>query len=119
MEHKIAEVQISYRPNKLKGAVKITSSEFAVKVIRDNWNKDTINLYEEFKILLMNNSHEVLGIAKLSRGGMTGTLVDMRILFAIVIKAGATSIITVHNHPSGKLKPSQSDIDIHIKRFID
>lgn len=115
MRHTIAEVKISYHPKRLKGAVKITSSEYATKVIRENWNQGTLNLYEEFKILLMNNSNEVLGLAPLSRGGMTGTLVDMRILFATVIKSGATSIITVHNHPSGKLKPSQADINIYNK----
>lgn len=115
MIHKIAEVQISYRPNKLKGTVKITTSELAVKVIRDNWNNNTLNLYEEFKVLLMNNSNEVLGIAPISRGGMTATLVDLRILFSTVLKSGATSMITIHNHPSGKLKPSQADIDIFKK----
>ena len=115
MKHKIAEVQISYRPKKLKGAVKIVSSDFAFKVIRENWNDNTIELYEEFKVLLMNNSNEVLGIVPLSRGGITGTIVDIRILFATILKAGATSIITYHNHPSGKLKPSQADINIYKK----
>jgi DNA repair protein RadC len=57
----------------------------------------------------------VLGVSVLSRGGMTGTLVDVRLLFATILKSGATAIITCHNHPSGKLKPSQSDINIYKK----
>ncbi len=46
----------------------------------------------------------------MSSGGITGTLVDLRILFAVALKTLATSIIVCHNHPSGNLKPSHSDV---------
>jgi DNA repair protein RadC len=115
MKHIIAEIKISYKPNKLGKGIKITDSNKAYHVLLDNWNKDTLNLYEEFKVLLMNNSNEVLGIHTLSSGGITGTLVDIRILYSILLKSCSTSFITVHNHPSGKLKPSQADISIYNK----
>ena len=115
MEHQIAEINISYSPNKLKNGIKITDSNKAYEVILDNWNKNTLELYEEFKVLLLNNSNEVLGIYNISKGGYTGTLIDNRILFAVILKSAATSIVTVHNHPSGTLKPSQADINIHKK----
>jgi len=115
MKHTIAEIKISYRPKKLGDGIKITDSEKAYQVLLENWNNDTIQLYEEFKILLLNNSNEVLGVSVLSRGGMTGTLVDIRLLFSTVLKSCASAIITAHNHPSGKLKPSQSDINIYKK----
>ena len=115
MKHKIAEIKISYAPRKLKQDLKVTGSEKAYQVILDNWNKNTIELYEEFKVLLLNNSNVPIGIFTVSKGGMTATLVDMRILFSVVLKSCATAIITFHNHPSGKLKPSNSDINIYKK----
>ena len=49
------------------------------------------------------------GIYEVSKGGITGTLVDLRILFAVVLKSLSTAIILLHNHPSGTLKPSEAD----------
>jgi DNA repair protein RadC len=95
MKHQIAEINISYSPNKLNNGLKITDSNSAYKVILNNWKNETIELYEEFKVLLLNNSNEVLGIYTISRGGYTGTMVDMRILFAVILKSAATAIITV------------------------
>lgn len=115
MEHEIAEINISYTPNKLNNGLKITDSNSAYEVILSNWNKNTIELYEEFKVLLLNNSNQALGIYTLSNGGYTGTLVDIRILFAVILKSAATAFICCHSHPSGVLKPSQADIKIHKK----
>jgi DNA repair protein RadC len=116
MKHIISEIQIKYNPIKLdNGNVKIASSDDAFKIILKHWNLDIIELQEEFKVLLLNNSNEVLGIYEMTKGGMTSTLIDVKLLFAVVLKACATAIITVHNHPSGKLKPSESDIQIFRK----
>jgi DNA repair protein RadC len=59
--------------------------------------------------MLLNNSNKVKGIFEVSTGGITGTLVDVRILFAVILKSLSTSIILAHNHPSGNLKPSEAD----------
>ncbi|MDC7995512.1 JAB domain-containing protein [Altibacter sp. HG106] len=115
MIHNISEIEIVYKPSKLSNTLKIKSSLTAYKVIKSNWNSDTIELFEEFKVVLLNNSNEVLGIYTLSKGGYTGTIVDLRILFAILLKSAAVAFITVHNHPSSILKPSQSDIQIYKK----
>lgn len=115
MKHKIAEIEISYKPRRISKGIKITSSQIAYQILLDNWNKNTIQLYEEFKVLLLNNSNDVLGIYSLSKGGYTATLVDLRMLFATVIKSGAVGFITVHNHPSNTLKPSESDKQIFKK----
>jgi DNA repair protein RadC len=116
MKNIISEIQIKYKPIKLdNGNVKITSSDDAFKIVLRHWNPDIIELQEEFKVLLLNNSNEVLGIYEMTKGGMTSTLIDVKLLFAVVLKACATAIITVHNHPSGKLKPSESDIHIFRK----
>jgi len=66
----------------------------------------TIEAQECFKVLLLNIANKVKGIYQISSGGITGTLVDIRLLFAVVLKTHSTAIILVHNHPSGTLKPS-------------
>jgi DNA repair protein RadC len=68
--------------------------------------------HEEFWVLYLNNSNKVLHKAQLSKGGMTGTVVDNRIIFKIAFEQNATSIILTHNHPSGKLVASDADIQI-------
>ena len=116
MKNIISEIKIKYLPKKLNnGNVKIGNSDDAYQILLNHWNKDTLELQEEFKVLLLNNSNEVLGIYEMTRGGMTATLIDIRLLFAVALKSCATAIITAHNHPSGKLKPSTSDINIYQK----
>ncbi len=68
--------------------------------------------HEEFWILYLNYSNKVIAKSQLSKGGITGTVVDIRIVFKIALEQNATSIILSHNHPSGKLQPSDADIII-------
>lgn len=110
MKTKVNEIQISYREKiGTLNSVAIHSSEEVARLLFDNWNKKTIGLHETFKILLLNNSNKVKGIYPLSTGGITGTIIDIRILFAIVLKTLSVGIILTHNHPSGKLTPSEAD----------
>lgn len=68
--------------------------------------------HEEFWIVYLNNSNKVLQTSQLSKGGITGTLVDVRLAFKNALQLGAVAVILAHNHPSGTLKPSQPDIKI-------
>ncbi len=68
--------------------------------------------HEEFWILYLNNSNKVIQKNQLSKGGITGTLVDVRLVLKNALEVGATALILCHNHPSGTLKPSQADKDI-------
>jgi len=63
-------------------------------------------------ILLLDRSNSVLGYDMLSMGGITGTVADIRLLYSVALNSLATSIIMSHNHPSGNMIPSQSDIDL-------
>lgn len=65
--------------------------------------------HEEFWTLLLDNSNKVIAKHQVSKGGFTGTLVDVRVVFKKAIEAGAVGIILAHNHPSGKLEPSAQD----------
>jgi len=68
--------------------------------------------HEEFWIVYLNNSNKVIQKNQLSKGGITGTLVDVRLVLKKAIDVGATGLILAHNHPSGTLKPSQADKQI-------
>ncbi|WP_299111783.1 DNA repair protein RadC [uncultured Winogradskyella sp.] len=68
--------------------------------------------HEEFWILYLNNSNKVIKKNQLSKGGITGTLVDVRLVLKNALEVGAVALILCHNHPSGTLKPSQADKDI-------
>ncbi|MFT3795310.1 RadC family protein [Flavobacterium sp.] len=72
--------------------------------------------HEEFWIIYLNNANKVISKTQLSKGGITGTLVDVRLVFKTALEMGATAIILCHNHPSGALKPS--DADRHITRKL-
>lgn len=68
--------------------------------------------HEEFWILLLNRANSIISKINISRGGVSGTIVDVKIILKIAIENLATSIILCHNHPSGNIMPSQSDIDM-------
>jgi DNA repair protein RadC len=106
----VAEVELVYR-SKVKPYDRpvVAHNTDAYTIFLEHWNADTIELIEEFKLLLLNRAHRVLGIYALSRGGMTGTVMDPKLVFVAALKAAATSIIVCHNHPSGNLRPSERD----------
>lgn len=68
--------------------------------------------HEEFWVMYLNNSNKVVYKAQLSKGGITGTVVDVRMILKMALEQNALSIVLVHNHPSGKLVASDSDIAI-------
>ena len=111
MNSQVSEIQVSYSAN-IIGKEIVSNSKYLFNIVHNQWNIDTIEMYEEVKILLLNRANKVLGIYALSKGGLSSSVVDIRIILSIALKALASSIILIHNHPSGNLKPSKSDIDI-------
>ena len=118
--NEVAEIKVSYSTTSTP-KIKITTVNKAFEVLLSLWDFDTIELQEEFKVLLLNRANEVLGIYPLSKGGITGTVVDSRLIFAVALKCNATGILLCHNHPSGNLKPSDNDITLtrSIKKCAD
>ncbi len=110
MRSKVNEIKISYKGG-LKSSIwqKISNSQDAAELLFEDWDKDTIELQETFKVVLLNNSNKAKGVYQISQGGIIGTLVDVRILFAVILKSLSVGIILTHNHPSGKLMPSEAD----------
>lgn len=75
--------------------------------------KEVLFIKEEFHILILNNNHRVLAHSKISEGGVSGTVVDPKIVFSTTLLVpGAKQIVLAHNHPSGLLEPSESDLRI-------
>ncbi|MDV3904781.1 DNA repair protein [Elizabethkingia anophelis] len=111
--YNISEVQLIYR-NIVKASLRpsISCSKDAYEIIIKNWDHDSIEFVEQFKILLMNNANKVLGIYLVSTGGVNATLVDPKLIYSAALKANASAIILCHNHPSGNLKPSTQDIQL-------
>ena len=113
MLNKVNEIQLSYKESFLTSCeTTISSSSKAAAILLQSFNINTITLQETFKVLLLNNSNKVKGIYTLSIGGITGTLVDIRILYAVILKSLSTAVILWHNHPSGTLKASELDKEI-------
>lgn len=69
-------------------------------------------LYEEFWILLLNRANHVISKNQISKGGVTGTVVDPKLIFKAAVEATASGIVLCHNHPSGNKQPSDADISL-------
>ncbi|MDX6182140.1 DNA repair protein RadC [Flavobacterium sp. Fl-77] len=89
--------------------VKITSSKLVFEIMQPIIGELP---HEEFWVLFLNNSNKVILKSQLSKGGISGTIVDVRLVFKLALETGATGLILCHNHPSGLLKPSEADIKI-------
>ena len=114
----VSELKLTYH-HKVKPSERprVDSPEKVYNILLQNWS-DQIEFVEEFNILLLNRANRVLGLANISKGGLSSTIVDAKVIFATALKAKASSIILAHNHPSGQLHPSQADKDI-TKKLVE
>lgn len=115
---KVAEIELIYRSKvKAKERVQVSSSSAAFQIFNEYWDHNKIEFQEEFKILLLNRRNQALGIYNISKGGVAGTVVDVKMIFSAALKAHASYIILCHNHPSGNLSPSRQDIGLTKKVY--
>ena len=107
----VPEIKVSFNKGK-RILGKITSSHDVADFIRKQYKRGTIETQEYFNILYLNKQNNIIGYYRHSKGGIDGTLADMRIIFGVALKSLATALVLSHNHPSGNLKPSQADITL-------
>jgi DNA repair protein RadC len=88
---------------------KITSPETAVKICRELF-ADTIDIYESFFIVMLDHGNHTIGCACIGVGGIAGVVVDYKLVLHYAAACISSSIILVHNHPSGNLSPSEQDV---------
>ena len=113
-QQQIAEIKISYSHIvKPSNQVKITSSKDVYNYVLPLW-KD-IDYRESFAILLLSRNMKVLGLSWVSLGGISGTVVDPKIIFQAALKSSSSAIILLHNHPSSNTNPSDADLRITTK----
>ncbi len=105
----VGEIQVNYQV-KEKPKVKIKNSEDALNQLKPLFKR--INYNEQAYMLLLNRANNTLGWVRLSEGGIFGTVMDIRIILQHALMAHATGIILAHNHPSGNIQPSQTDLNI-------
>ena len=110
----LAEIEIKYstrvKPSEMD---KIVTSNEAYEIFKKIY--PNLEHREYFYMLCLNRNNKVLGYSLISMGGLSSTVVDVRIIFQTALKASACSIILSHNHPSGNLTPSEADKDINKK----
>ena len=88
---------------------KIMSSDDAVKILREIWEDDTINAYEQAYILYFNKANSLIGYYHHSNGGIDGTVMDIQMISGLAVKSLAKGVIIAHNHPSENTQPSNAD----------
>lgn len=108
--YRVPIASISYSNIGDKTQIKDSKSVFDVLI--SNWEPGTLGANESFYIILMNRAHRINGIIQHSKGGLTGTVTDKRMIIACAVLSLSTSIILAHNHPSGNLQPSETDKQI-------
>ncbi len=108
----VNEVELIYRKRVSSPGIVVAREETAIQILRSAWDSNKIELIEQFKVLLLDTGNSCLGVADIASGGLDSCPVDPRLVFATALKAKATQIIVAHNHPSGNLKPSDSDINL-------
>lgn len=108
-----SEVELIYK-SKVKASERpqIKSSRDAYEILMRSWDEGKIEYVEQFNVLLVNRANKVLGLYKVSSGGISGTVADPKQIFTAALKANACGVFLSHNHPSGNLKPSRQDEEL-------
>jgi DNA repair protein RadC len=107
----VAEIEVSYRPPISNKPVVRSGLDAFIELI-EFFPPQTIALLERFLVMYLNRANRVLGVFTVGTGGITETTVDIRLLLSVALKTAATGIVLCHNHPSGRLTASSSDIAI-------
>lgn len=118
-KNQLAEITVTYSctidPH---DRICVRSSTDAADLLRLIWDDNSIEYREQFYAVYLNRSNHVLGYFLHSIGGISGTIVDIKQILAVAIKANASSIILSHSHPSGNTRPSNADRTI-TKRIVN
>jgi len=110
---KLEEIKLHYkRKTKAEFRIQMKSSEDVYDYAKTIWETDTIDLFESSYCLFLDRKNAVIGWLKIASGGLDCTFIDPRLILATALKCAARYIILMHNHPSGNLKPSASDISL-------
>lgn len=102
------EITLKYKASGVS-KTKITNSQDSYNLFKQMYDGDTLEYCESSIVIYLNRANNSIGWHKISQGGLSGTVVDVRIVLGTALKCGASAIILSHNHPSGNLFPSAGD----------
>jgi DNA repair protein RadC len=116
LNESVAEVALVYR-SKIRPSerLQVICSRQMASIFRSVWSADNIELLEECKVMYLNKGNRVLAIYPLSQGGISSTVVDIKLIMVGALRLNATQICICHNHPSGTVRPSEADRSLTVK----
>lgn len=116
MKNDVVEIEVSYKTLLPKeGRKRVLTSKDAYNILYSLWDMNQIEYQEHFWLLLLNRANEVIGSRCMFKGGVSGTIVDIKMILGLALKCNASGIIVAHNHPSGNLSPSNEDLKLNDK----
>jgi len=104
----LPEITLQLKKGEVLNAT-IRRSNDVADIMRQIWDKDSLEIYESVIVVFLNRANKTIGWMKVSQGGLSGTVVDNRLILATALKGLAQGIILAHNHPSGNTQPSEGD----------
>jgi len=107
----IPEIELKLKKGTVE-KIKICTSADCFQAMKLFYNEDTVYLCETFIVLFLNRNNLTIGWLKVSQGGISGTVVDIKLIMATALKMAACGMILSHNHPSGNCFPSEADKDL-------
>lgn len=111
MKTMVSEVELIYKTKvKPSNRATVTQSKDAYNIFKSVYDFNKIEHKEMMYAMYLNNAKKVLAVLLISEGGITGTVSDIRVIFQGALKTNATAIILSHNHPTGNMKASATDI---------
>lgn len=125
MKNFLYELKLSYhRTSETPGLGTIKNSKDCFEILNRVFDHDLIEAREEFVILYLNRSNQVIGYYKAFQGGVASVVCDPKLILTMALKTLASSIVLAHNHPSGRLEPSDQDLRLtervkHACKYVD
>lgn len=108
----VNEVQLMYKRKNEISEYSIESSIDAVEIFRGQFPEGSIDHREFVFMMCLSQANKVLNVSKISEGGLSSCVLDVRLIFQTALLSNASAIILCHNHPSGSLRPSTEDLKI-------
>ena len=108
---RIAEIVVTYHPAvRPEDMPRVSRSKDVAELALTDW--DDVDYVESVKVMLLTQQNRIIGMRAIAKGGISNTVIDERLILQTALKANAVGIILLHNHPSGNLQPSASDITL-------
>jgi len=115
MLNTFSEIQLTYKPVFLASNQRVNNLQDMHQFIRQLFNPDQLTIKEECVAVFLNRANKVIGTYQVSSWGITGTVVDIRLVLSVALKTLCSGIVIAHTHPSGNINPSKEDLALTLK----